>query len=64
MSLAQKLYKETGKKSGPAYASNIMKGYEVRSKTADFRAQETIRETTQRILNDSGKGGEPIDSEV
>ncbi|MDT2239122.1 ATP-binding protein [Paenibacillus larvae] len=55
MILAQMLYEETGKRSGPAYASDIMKGYEVRSKAADFRAQETIRETTQRI-NDASKG--------
>ncbi|ETK29791.1 hypothetical protein [Paenibacillus larvae] len=63
MILAQMLYEETGKRSGPAYASDIMKGYEVRSKAADFRAQETIRETTQRI-NDASKGGEPIESRV
>lgn len=53
MNLATMLVKKTGRKSGPAYASDIMKGYEVRSKAADFRAQETIRETTQRILDET-----------
>ncbi|QHZ49998.1 hypothetical protein ERICV_05099 [Paenibacillus phage phiERICV] len=61
MSLAQMLYKKTGKKSGPAYASNIMKGYKVRSEAADFR---TIRGVAQRILERFEERNESNDNEV
>ncbi|MEV2286388.1 hypothetical protein ABNB59_21140 [Paenibacillus larvae] len=61
MSLAQMLYEKTGKKSGPAYASNIMKGYKVRSEAADFRA---VRGTAQRILERFEERSESNDSQV
>lgn len=52
MSLAQMLYKETGKKTGVVYATGIIKGYEVRRMAEDCRAQETIRSTAQQIYNE------------
>ncbi|ARF69665.1 hypothetical protein B7C51_20275 [Paenibacillus larvae subsp. pulvifaciens] len=51
MSLAQMLYKETGKKTGVVYATGMIKGREVRKMAEDCRAQETIRSTAQQIYN-------------
>lgn len=36
------------------YISRLLKGYEVRQMVAEFRAQESIRSMTQRILTEAG----------
>lgn len=47
-----KMLRETGRTSGVVYATGVMKGREVLLMVADCRAQETIRETTARILSE------------
>ncbi|AVG13054.1 hypothetical protein [Paenibacillus larvae] len=47
-----KMLRETGRTSGVVYATGVMKGREVLRMVADCRAQETIRETTARILSE------------
>ncbi|AJK27899.1 hypothetical protein [Paenibacillus larvae] len=51
MSLAQMLYKETGKKTGVVYATGMIKGREVRKMIEDCRAQETIPATAQSVYD-------------
>ncbi|ETK30381.1 hypothetical protein Norbert_46 [Paenibacillus phage Norbert] len=51
MSLAQMLYKETGKKTGVVYATGMIKGRDVRRMAEDCRAQETIPATAQGIYD-------------
>ncbi|AQR76528.1 hypothetical protein ABNB59_14755 [Paenibacillus larvae] len=53
MTLSETLFKETGKKTGVVYATGLLKGREVLRMVADCRAQETIRTTAQRILDDA-----------
>ncbi|MDT2237467.1 hypothetical protein P7H19_15970 [Paenibacillus larvae] len=52
MSLAQMLYKETGKKTNKVvYATGMIKGREVRKMIEDCRAQETIPATAQSVYD-------------
>ncbi|MDT2294914.1 hypothetical protein P7H15_21815 [Paenibacillus larvae] len=52
MSLAQMLYKETGKrKLIVVYATGMIKGREVRKMIEDCRAQETIPATAQSVYD-------------
>lgn len=40
-------------KCGPVYATGVLKGKTVKQAAADFRAQETIRADTARILGEA-----------
>ncbi|MBO2943613.1 hypothetical protein JJQ72_06425 [Paenibacillus sp. F411] len=53
MSLASAL-KAQGLTRGPVYATGIMKGYEAARMIADFKAQETIKSMTDRVLQENG----------
>ncbi|MEW9702859.1 hypothetical protein [Paenibacillus sp. SI8] len=44
----------SGLSSGVVYASGVLKASEVMKMAADFRAQETITEMTQRVLRENG----------
>lgn len=50
---------EAGLKSGPVYATGILKGYEVARMVADAKAQETIRPMTDAVIAESDAGSVP-----
>lgn len=50
----QVLNKPCGARSILTVSDGVLKGSQVRQMAADFRAQETIRETTERILRENG----------
>ena len=56
------LLEAAGMKSGVVYASGIIKAREVVRMAAEFRAQETIRPMTARILAENEKAAMPGDS--
>ncbi|MDT2277545.1 hypothetical protein P7H20_25620 [Paenibacillus larvae] len=51
MSLAQMLYKETGKENWCCVCTGMIKGWEVRKMIEDCRAQETIPATAQSFID-------------
>ncbi|MEV2699478.1 hypothetical protein ABNC92_03410 [Paenibacillus larvae] len=50
MNLSTMLVKKTGKKSGSAFATHVMKGWDVRRRVAKCRAQ-TIPATAQTVYD-------------
>lgn len=50
-----KMLQANGMRSGVVYATGMMKARDIVSKAADFRAQETIRPMTDRILQENEK---------
>ncbi|MDQ0876789.1 hypothetical protein QFZ77_005448 [Paenibacillus sp. V4I3] len=56
-----KMLENEGFKSGVVYVTKIMKAREVISMAADYRAQESISEMTQRILRENGV---PVNAEI
>lgn len=44
---------QQGLNRGPVYATGIMKGYEAARMIADFKAQETIKPMTDRIIQEN-----------
>jgi len=47
---------EAGLKSGPVYATGVIKGREAARMVADAKAQETIRRMTDAVLAESDAG--------
>ncbi|KEQ22853.1 hypothetical protein [Paenibacillus tyrfis] len=56
-----KMLELAGLQSGVVYASGIMKAREIVRSAAEFRAQETIRPMTARILAENEKAAMPGD---